>query len=102
MNIAVRLEGEAPAGGIVISGNVHDAVAGRLKAGFEDLGGARAEEHRAAGTGLRVTWAAADWSARRRRPIALAGNASTAAAALAVPPPLPDKPSIAVLPFTNM
>ena len=32
VNIAVRLEGAAPAGGILISGNMHDAVAGRLKA----------------------------------------------------------------------
>src|SRR6201993_3428694 len=37
VNIAARLEGEAPAGGIVISGAVHEAVAGRLKAGFNDL-----------------------------------------------------------------
>src|SRR6266581_2638335 len=38
VNVAARLEAEAPAGGIVISGNVHDAVAGRLKAAFDDLG----------------------------------------------------------------
>jgi adenylate cyclase len=30
VNVAVRLESEAPAGGIVISSNVHDAVVGRL------------------------------------------------------------------------
>src|SRR5713101_1728273 len=38
VNIAARLEAKAPSGGIVISGNVHDAVVGRLKATFEDLG----------------------------------------------------------------
>src|SRR5713101_2364569 len=38
VNIAARLEAEAPAGGIVISRTVHEAVAGRLKATFEDLG----------------------------------------------------------------
>ena len=38
VNVAARLEAEAPPGGIVISGDVHDAVAGRLKATFEDLG----------------------------------------------------------------
>ena len=38
VNVAARLEAEAPAGGILISRNVHDAVAGRLKATFDDLG----------------------------------------------------------------
>ena len=38
VNVAARLEAEAPPGGIVISGDVHDAVAGRLKATFDDLG----------------------------------------------------------------
>ncbi len=46
VNVAARLEGEAPAGGILISRNVRDAVAGRVKATFEDLGGLVAEEHR--------------------------------------------------------
>src|SRR5262245_5426283 len=39
VNVAARLEAEAPPGGIVISRNVRDAVAGRVKATFEDLGG---------------------------------------------------------------
>src|SRR5262247_2580273 len=39
VNIAARLEAEAPAGGILISRNIRDAVAGRVKATFEDLGG---------------------------------------------------------------
>src|SRR4051812_17122166 len=38
VNVAARLEAEAPAGGIVVSGAIHEAVAGRLKATFEDLG----------------------------------------------------------------
>ena len=38
VNVAARLEGESPAGGIVISRTVHEAVAGRLKAFFDDLG----------------------------------------------------------------
>src|SRR5262249_1906831 len=37
VNVAARLEGEAPAGGIVISRTVHEAVTGRLKATFDDL-----------------------------------------------------------------
>jgi adenylate cyclase len=38
VNVAARLEGEAPAGGIVVSRAVHDAVARRVKATFDDLG----------------------------------------------------------------
>jgi adenylate cyclase len=38
VNVAARLEGEAPAGGIVISRTLHEAVAGRVKATFDDLG----------------------------------------------------------------
>src|SRR5258708_33749381 len=34
VNVAARLEGEAPAGGIVISRTVHEAVAARVKADF--------------------------------------------------------------------
>jgi adenylate cyclase len=39
VNVAARLEGECPAGGILISRNVRDAVTGRLNATFDDLGG---------------------------------------------------------------
>jgi adenylate cyclase len=98
VNIAVRLEGAAPAGGILISGNVHDAVAGRLKAGFEDLGVLELKNIAKPVHAWRVTWLAEDWPGKAER-----GSApSIAAAGLAVPLPLPDKPSIAVLPFTNM
>jgi adenylate cyclase len=98
VNIAVRLEGAAPAGGILISGNVHDAVAGRLEAGFKDLGSLELKNIAKPVRAWRVTWAAEDWPGKVER-----GPApSIAAAGLAVPPPLPDKPSIAVLPFTNM
>ena len=38
VNVAARLEAEAPPGGIVVSGAVRDAVDGRLKAKFDDLG----------------------------------------------------------------
>jgi class 3 adenylate cyclase len=38
VNIAARPEGEAPAGGIMISRTVHEAVMGRLTATFHDLG----------------------------------------------------------------
>ena len=38
VSIAARLEAESPVGGIVISRAVHEAVTGRLKVTFEDLG----------------------------------------------------------------
>jgi adenylate cyclase len=38
VNVAARLEGEAPPGGIVISGNARDAVANRRDASFRDVG----------------------------------------------------------------
>src|SRR5436190_7189110 len=38
VNVAARLEAKAPPGGIVISSNVHDATAGRLKATFDNMG----------------------------------------------------------------
>src|SRR5215510_13417700 len=38
VNIAARLEGEAPPGGIVISVSVHDAVINRVATSYRDLG----------------------------------------------------------------
>jgi len=38
MNVAARLEGQAPPGGILISGNARDAAVNRVSAEFRDLG----------------------------------------------------------------
>ena len=38
MNVAARLEGQAPPGGILISGNARDAAVNRVSVGFRDLG----------------------------------------------------------------
>ena len=92
VNVAARLEAEAPAGGILISGNVHDAVAGRLKATFEDLGELMLKNIERPVRAWRALWSASDWPA----------------IGATMPPvkdkllALPDKPSIAVLPFQNM
>jgi adenylate cyclase len=59
-------------------------VAGRLRAGFEDVGSLALKNIDRPVRAWRVTWSAADWPG------------------LAAPPPLPDKPSITILPFTNM
>jgi len=88
INIAVRLEGLADPGGILISGKVHGEVDGKLDAAFED-GGERQ---------LKNISKPVRAFAVRRMADAQATTVITAAAA----PPLPDKPSVAVLPFQNM
>ena len=99
VNVAARLEGEAPAGGILISRNVRDAVAGRVKATFEDLGGLSLKNIERPVRAFRVHWEASDWRTQA------APEVPVAPAVTSQPPtplPLPDKPSIAVLPFQNM
>jgi adenylate cyclase len=100
VNVAARLEGEAPAGGILISRNVHDAVAGRVKATFEDLGGLSLKNIERPVRAFRVHWEASAW----RPPAAPEVTVVPAVASQFSPTqlPLPDKPSIAVLPFLNM
>ena len=99
VNVAARLEGEAPAGGILISGNVRDAVDGRLKATFEDLGGLPLKNIERHVRAFSVKWEALDWPTQATEPPVAPGGASQGAPAAL---PLPDKPSIAVLPFQNM
>ena len=96
VNVAARLEAEAPAGGIVISGDVHNAVAGRLKASFDDLGSLALKNIERPVPAFSVNWVPTDW---------LIVTPSVSAATPAPIDPLltlPDKPSIAVLPFHNM
>src|SRR5262249_28004998 len=61
VNIAARLEAEAPAGGIVISRTVHEAVTGRVKATFEDLGGLVLKNIERPVQAFSVKWAPSDW-----------------------------------------
>jgi adenylate cyclase len=97
VNIAARLEAEAPAGGIVISRAVHEAVMGRVKATFEDLGSLALKNIERPVQAFSVKWEPSDW------PLPVTSEVTAApATAPQVPPPLPDKPSIAVLPFENM
>ena len=90
VNVAARLEAEAPAGGILISGNVHDAVAGRLKATFDDRGNLVLKNIERPIQAFGVNWDPADW------------KVLAAASTTDLPLTVPDKPSIAVLPFENM
>lgn len=100
VNVAARLEGQAPAGGILISRNVRDAVAGRVKATFEDLGGLSLKNIERPVRTFRVHWKAMDWGtqAAPEAPVAPAVTLRSSPPPL----PLPDKPSIAVLPFQNL
>lgn len=100
INVAARLEAEAPAGGIVISRTVHEAVAGRLKATFDDLGNLALKNIDRPVQAFSVRWQPQDW-----QPSATPNGTSAATIASQSTPtllPLPDKPSIAVLPFQNM
>jgi adenylate cyclase len=97
VNVAARLEGEAPAGGILISSNVRDAVAGRLKATFEDLGSLALKNIERPIQAFSVKWDPSDWQLQVTSEVAVAPMPSQQS-----PLPLPDKPSIAVLPFQNM
>ena len=87
VNVAARLEGLAEPGGICISGSVHEQVRDRLDLPFEDLG---EKEVKNIARPVRV-W---QWLP--------AGSATANPPTAKVQLPLPDKPSIAVLPFDNM
>ena len=88
INIAVRLEGVADPGGILISEKVYSEVEGKLEAGFEDRGEQQLKN---------IAKPVHAFSVR-------AGAFSELSDRLSAALPLPDKPSIAiaVLPFENM
>ena len=100
VNVAARLEAEAPPGGSVVSRAVRDAVQGRLNATLHPLGDLTLKNIVRPIRAFRVEWSAEDWPATDSG----AGPASGALAASTVDarPARPDKASIAVLPFKNM
>src|SRR5918995_7378978 len=63
VNIAARLEGEAPPGGIVVSRAIREAVEGRLKAKLHALGDLTLKNIERPIRAFRVEWDAADWKA---------------------------------------
>ncbi len=87
VNVAARLESLAEPGGICISGTVLEHIAGKLPYEFAD-GGVQSVKN--ISRAVRI-W---NWSAH--------GTGSGAPPRTTAAPPLSDKPSIAVLPFTNM
>ena len=84
VNIAARIEALADAGGVLVSNTVHDQVRDRLPFTFEDLGEQQVKNI--------------------ARPVRVYRVRDLVAAKASAQPvlPLPDKPSIAVLPFANM
>ena len=88
VNIAARIEALADPGGVFVSNTVHDQVRDRLPFLFEDLGEQQVKNI--------------------ARPVRVyrvrdAGAAAKSQSGLAPPAlPLPDKPSLAVLPFANL
>ena len=97
VNVAARLEAEAPSGGILVSRNVRDAVIGRLEATFEDLGGLSLKNIARPVRAFRVSWDRDAWPT-----LAMASQPQSTGGAAAHTLALPDRPSIAVLPFENM
>jgi adenylate cyclase len=102
VNIAARLEGLAEPGGICISARVQEDAAGRLDLTFEDIG---EQALKNIVRPVRVYRVAP--GSPLPSPPAQAGEGSARSSAwvgAAEQPalPLPDKPSIAVLPFANM
>jgi adenylate cyclase len=83
VNVAARLEGLAKPGGICVSARVQEDVRGRLDIAFDDEGEQQLKN--------------IEWPVRVYR-VQLGGAASSARTAL----PIPDKPSIVVLPFNNL
>jgi adenylate cyclase len=87
VNIAARLEALAEPGGICVSGSVRDHIGTKLPVGFTDLGEQRVKNIAQPIKAYRITGATSPIDTP------LVGGSSLA---------LPDKPSIAVLPFQNM
>ena len=90
VNIAVRLEGIAEPGGICISDDAHRQVRGKVESALEDMGTQTLKN------------IAEPMRAWRVRLGPSSSPATKTPAETAQPLALPDKPSIAVLPFLNM
>ena len=99
VNVAARLEAEAPPGGIVVSRAIREAVEGRLKAKLHALGELTLKNIERPIRAFQIEWDAADW---RISVPAIAVLSKTTSSPTDAPLTLPDKPSIAVLPFQNM
>ncbi len=94
VNVAARLEGMAEPGGICLSSSAYDQVRGKVAVEFADLG---EQSLKNIDRPVRI------YAARSKDRLGTAAPVVLASAPDAKKPlPLPDKPSIAVLPFQNM
>jgi TolB-like protein/class 3 adenylate cyclase len=85
VNVAARLEALAEPGGICVSARVQEDAAGKLDLAFDDIG---EQQLKNIARPVRVYRVVTEARPETLRP--------------GTDPPLPDKPSIAVLPFQNM
>ena len=93
VNIAARLEGIAEAGGVCISDDAQRHVRGKVDIAFDDLGSHTLKNIAEPMRAWRINLDGQN--ARKTQPSRSPANQAPAL-------PLPDKPSIAVLPFQNM
>jgi TolB-like protein/tetratricopeptide (TPR) repeat protein len=89
VNVAARLEAIAEPGGILVSGTAYDHIKSKVKVGFEDIG---AQSLKNIAEPMRT------YRVKQTDLIAAPSPSLNAKSS----PPLPDKPSIAVLPFQNI
>ena len=92
VNIAERVQSLADGGGICISGTAYDQVENKLGLGYEYLG---EQSVKNIAKPVRVYRAQIESEAIARKPLEVASKEKMAF-------PLPDRPSIAILPFINM
>ena len=92
VNLAARLESAALPGGICVSAAVHEQIAGRVEVEFEDGGFEQFKN---------ITKPVHVYRWRPEPNVANTGVTATTGPRVS-DPDLPDKPSIAVLPFDNM
>ena len=100
VNVAARLESLADSGGICISDAVRSAIGNKLDLDYEDLGEQSVKNIAEPVRAYRVLFGSMDRD--RREPQSAPASGALAALEVLDRLPVPAKPSIAVLPFTNV
>ena len=93
VNIAARLESLADPGGVCISGTAHDAIGNKVPAEYKFMGEQQVKNIANPVRAYQVVLDVSDNSSPKQ--VGKPGADNT-------PPKLPDKPSVAVLPFDNI